>query len=105
MAKSFDEYKAEHTREPFPLPMPGGTTVPLRKGSIDEQRAVMERVGAAREAGTLTPFTGIEVLTGDAGAAEIASAWGGLPPEAWDAAMTDMRRHFGEGNSEASPPS
>lgn len=105
MGKSFGQYQAEHTKQPFELPMPDGSTVPLRKGSIDEQRAVRERVAAASEAGTLTPFTGIEVLVGDAKAAEVAAAWGELPPEAWDAAMTDMREHFGEGNSQASPAS
>lgn len=105
MAKTFDEYKAEHLKEPFPLPMPDGPAVPLPKGSIDQERAVMERVAAAREAGELTPFTGLEVIAGDADAARIAAAWGALPPAAWDAVMTDMRESFGLGNSGASPSS
>lgn len=98
MGKTFDEYLAEHTKEPFQLPMPGGAGIPLRKGSIDEQRAVLERIAAAREAGDLTPFTGLEVIAGDADAAKIAKEWGKLPPEAWDAVMADMREHFGQGN-------
>lgn len=105
MGKSFEEYRAEHLKEPFPLPMPDGTTVPIPLGSIDEQAAVGAAVAAASESGELTLFTGLEVLVGKEQAAKVAEAWGALPPEAWQAVMADMREHFGAGNSLASPPS
>lgn len=103
MGKTFAEYQAEHLKEPFPLPMPDGTTVPLPLASIDEQRVISERIAALGE--DATPFTGVEVLVGDAAAAKIAEAWGKLPGSAWDAVMTDRREHFGQGNSGASPTS
>lgn len=106
MGKTFAEYQAEHAKEPFPLPMPDGTTIPLKKGSIDEQRAVHDAITAkASQAQDTTPFTGLEVLVGQDKADQIAAAWGTLPPEAWSAVMDDARKHWGEGNSEASPPS
>lgn len=98
MGKSFDQYKAEHLKEPFPLPMPDGSSIPLKLGTIAEEKAVLDAVAKARAAGTLTPFTGIEVLVGDVQAAEIAEAWGKLPQTAWDDVMTDRREHFGQGN-------
>lgn len=103
MAKTFAEYQAEHLKEPFQLPMPDGTSVPIRKVSIEEERDVKAAVAVAGL--DATPFTGIELLVGDEAAAKIAAAWGALPADAWSAAMTDMRAHFGQGNSQASPPS
>ncbi|HEX4018179.1 MAG TPA: hypothetical protein VHX15_15700 [Frankiaceae bacterium] len=103
--KTFEQYKAEHTSEPFELPMPDGTTVALPKGSIDQHDAIKAVVAAATAAGELTRFTGTEVLVGADVAAEIAEAWGQLEPKAWDAVMADMQEHFGQGNSDASPPS
>lgn len=103
MGKTFADYQAEHLKEPFQLPMPDGTSVPIRKASIEEEREVKAAVaGAGADA---TPFTGIELLVGDEAAANIVAAWGALPGEAWSAAMTDMRAHFGQGNSPASPAS
>lgn len=98
MGKSFDEYKAEHLKEPFPLPMPDGKPVMLPLASIDEERAVERAAAEAREAGEWTRFSGLEVFIDPAEAARIAEAWGKLPPEAWDAVMTDMREHFGRKN-------
>lgn len=105
MGKTFDEYRAEHLKEPFPLPMPDGKPVLLPKDSIEQERAVLAACEAARAAGTLTPFTGLDVLVGEADAARIAEAWAKLPSSAWISAMADMREHFGQGNSDASPSS
>lgn len=103
MAKSFDEYRAEHLKEPFPLPMPDGSAVLLPMASIDQEKAVQAAIAAAGD--QATRFTGLEVVAGEKNAALVAEAWGALPPEAWDAAMADMREHFGRGNSGASPSS
>lgn len=105
MGKSFADYQAEHLHEAFPLPMPDGTTIPLPMASIDEEAAVERAIDAAREAGEWTRFTGLEVIVSAADAARIAEAWGKLPPEAWTSVMTDMRKHFGRGNSAASQSS
>jgi hypothetical protein len=98
VAKTFDEYRAEHAKEPFPLPMPDGKPVMLPMASIDEEDAVAEAIAAAREAGQWTRFSGMEVIISTADAARVAEAWGKLPPEAWEAAMADMRAHFGRKN-------
>lgn len=98
MGKTFEQYQAEHTAEPFPLPMPDGTTVPVPKASIKETAAVKAAIEAARTEGASTPFTGLEVLVGDVAAAAIAEAWGDLPGDAWDDVMKERREHFGEGN-------
>lgn len=98
MAKTFDEYRAEHTKEPFALPMPDGKPVLLRMASIDDEKAIERAAEAAREAGEWTRFSGLEVVAGDVEAARVAEAWGKLPPEAWDAVMADAREHFGRKN-------
>lgn len=97
MAKSFDDYRAEHSKEPFPLPMPDGKPVLLPRTTINEQVAVTRAVAEAREAGEWTPFTGLEHLVSAEDAERIKDAWGGLGPDAWDAVMADMREHFGLG--------
>lgn len=96
MAKTFAEYQAEHLKEPFPLPMPDGTTVSLPMASIDQERAVQAAIAAAGD--QATRFTGLEVVAGEKNAALVADAWGKMPPEAWEAVMADMREHFGRGN-------
>lgn len=98
MAKTFDEYRAEHAKEPFPLPMPDGKPVLLPMASIGQEKAIERAVAAAREAGEWTRFSGLEVVAGEADAARVAQAWGDLPPEAWDAVMADAREHFGRKN-------
>ena len=98
MGKSFEEYRAEHLKESFPLPMPSGPAVLLPMASIDEEAAVERAIAVAREAGEWTRFTGLEVIVSAADAARIAEAWGKLPPEAWNDAMADMREHFGRKN-------
>jgi hypothetical protein len=101
MGKSFADYQAEHLKEPFPLPMPDGSEVLLPLPTIEQEKAMAKAGAEAREAGEWTPFTGIEVLVGDAKAAQIEEAWSALPPEAWDAALADMRAHFGRGKAES----
>lgn len=96
MGKTFAEYQAEHLKEPFPLPMPDGSTVPLPMASIDQEKAVQAEIALA--GAEATRFTGLEVVTGEKDAARIAEAWGKLPPEAWDALMADMRECFGRKN-------
>jgi hypothetical protein len=105
VGKSFDEYKAEHLREPFPLPMPDGKSIPVPLPTLDQEKAMARASAEAAEAGEWTPFSGLEVVVGDGDAAQIAEAWGDLPSEAWDDVMADMRKHFGRGNSKASPSS
>lgn len=100
--KSFADYQAEHTKAPFELPMPDGTTIAIPQGSVDEQRKVRAVILASDDP---TLFTGIEVIVGDAAAEKIAAAWGTLPVAAWNAVMEDREKHFGRGNSDASPPS
>lgn len=106
MGKTFAEYQAEHAVEPFPLPMPDGTSIMLPRASINDQQAVRAAISArTSKAQNSTPFTGLEVLVGDKEAERIAEAWGTLPADAWDAVLADMKEHFGQGNSGASPPS
>ena len=98
MGKSFADYQAEHLREPFPLPMPDGSAIPMPLPSIDQEKAMAQAAERAREAGEWTPFSGLEVLVGAEGAAQIAKAWGAGQGEAWNALMDDMREHFGRKN-------
>lgn len=98
MGKSFEDYRAEHLKEPFDLPMPGGKSIPMPLPSIDQEKAIARAIAEAREAGKLTPFTGLEVVVGTESVAQIAEAWGPLPSEAWDAVMDDAQEHFGRKN-------
>jgi hypothetical protein len=100
VGKSFEDYAAEYSKKPFPLPMPGGETVPVPNFDIDTQQAM-----TAAAAGKADPFAGLEVLIGDADAALVAAAWRKLPMEAWLDVLADMRKYFGTKNSEASPAS
>lgn len=100
MGKSFADYQAEHTKEPFPVPMPDGTAIEMPLPTIDQEKAMTQAAAAAREAGEWTPFSGLEVLVGAGDAASIAAAWGAGDgsAEAWNALMDDMREHFGRKN-------
>lgn len=103
--KTFEQYRAEHTKAPFPLPMPGGETIPVPHATINSMGEALKAFADAREAGQPSRFAGLEASVGEEGAAKIAAAWGDMPLEAWDAMVEDMGKHFGQGNSEASPPS
>lgn len=105
MGKSFEDYAAEYAKKPFPLPMPGGGSVPVPNFSIDTQHLM---AAAARDEKTPfagTPFAGMEVLIGQDAAAEVMAAWSGVPIEAWLDMLGDMKAYFGAKNSAASPAS
>jgi hypothetical protein len=105
VSKTFEQYAAEHTKAPFPLPMPGGESIDVPYGSINQQLAALRAYKAAVERGEVDRFAGLEHAVGADDAAKIAEAWGTMPPEAWDAVVEDMREFHGLGNSKASPPS
>jgi hypothetical protein len=105
VGKSFEDYAAEYAKKPFPLPMPGGDSIPVPNFSIDTQHLM---TAAARDDGSPfagTPFAGMEVLIGQDAAAKVAAAWNEVPLEAWLDMLADMRKYFGTKNSAASPPS
>ena len=93
MAKSFEDYAAEHAKKPFPLPMPDGKTIPVRQPSLLEERAAVsatEEYGGELEA--LIAYAGTE----HAGA--IREAWGTMPRNALIELFADMRKFWGRGN-------
>ena len=92
--KSFEEYRAEYTKEPFAIPLPDGTAVEVPQHTIDTVLAI--RAAAAADPGN--KFAGLEIAVGAENAAKIIEAWGKMPPAAWDALMADMRTAFGTKN-------
>jgi hypothetical protein len=92
--KTFEEYLAEYTREPFSIPMPDGTAVSVPQHTINTVLAI--RAAAAGDPGN--KFAGLEVAVGAEDAAKIIEAWGKMPPSAWDALLADMRKAFGTKN-------
>ena len=97
--KTFEQYAAEYARSPFPWPMPGGASLPVPQPSFDVTREAV----AAATAGSL--MDAVTVYAGAEAGAQIAAAWGPLPSTALSAVFAEMREHFGQGNSKASPSS
>lgn len=105
MGKSFEDYAAEYAKKPFPLPMPGGESIPVPNFSIDTQHLMVSAARDEKSPFFGTPFAGMEVLTGEEAAAKVAAAWSDVPIEAWQDVLGDMRAYFGAKNSAASPSS
>lgn len=98
MGKTFDDYAAEYKREPFPLPMPGGTTVAVPQPDLKAERAA---TSAASAAGNLADglMAGLLTYVPEADHVKVEEAWGTLPSTALNAVITEMRDHFGSKNS------
>jgi hypothetical protein len=95
VTKTFEEYAAEYSREPFQWPMPKGvSSVAIPQPSFATERAA---VAAAAETGSV--MDAVVLYAGVEGGAKIREAWGALPSSALNAVMTDMRKHFGTKNS------
>jgi len=105
VAKTFEDYAAEYAKKPFPLPMPGGETMPVPNFSIDTQHLMTAATRDDKSPFYGTPFAGMEVLIGQDAAAKVAAAWSEVPLEAWLDMLADMRAYFGAKNSAASPAS
>jgi hypothetical protein len=108
VGKSFDEYKAEHLKEPFPLPMPDGGPVMIPQPDVNAEREAFTAANAAGAAGGTYAdglLAGLAVYAGEQDGKRIAEAYGQLPAAVLAAVVSDMREHFGQGNSVASPSS
>jgi hypothetical protein len=98
MGKSFDDYAAEYKREPFQLPMPGGTAVAVPQPDLKTERAA---ASAASASGNLADglMAGLLTYVPEAARPKVEEAWGTLPSTALNAVITEMRGHFGSKNS------
>lgn len=93
--KTFEEYAAEYARDPFPWPMPGGTSVPVPQPSLRAEAQAIEHV---RKSGSM--LDGLRAYLPPEDFTRVASAWGSLPSTAVSGVLGEMREHFGQGNSE-----
>jgi len=108
MGKSFDQYRAEHLKEPFPWPMPDGSPVMIPQPDVDAERRAFTAANAAGAAGGTysdSLIAGLRTYVSDEEGQRIADAYGKLPATVLAAVVNDMREHFGQGNLGASPSS
>lgn len=96
MGKTFEQYRAEYARDPFQWPMPDGESpVAVPQPSLDAER---QAVAEVRKTGNM--LDGLRAYMGPDDFKRLAAAWGSLPSTALDAALDELREHFGQGNSQ-----
>lgn len=90
MSKTFAEYKAEHTKAPYPFPMPDGASIMIAQPTIDQEQVAVAAANA--DGGGL--LAGVLTYVSPEDAVKISEAWGSLPATALGALVEDMRKYF-----------